>query len=71
MRTKIIEGKSTLFIFGAIIAFIIILDIFFNDPTTNTMEEANNSKLPQILENADTIELHKVFLHPNTKLMYM
>jgi len=31
------------------------------------MEEANNSELPQILENADTIELHKVFLHPNTK----
>lgn len=71
MRTKIIEGKSTLFIFGAIIAFIIILDIFFNDPTTNAMEEANNSELPQILENADTIELHKVFLHQNTKLMYM
>lgn len=67
MRTKITEGKSTLFICGAIIAFFVILSIFFNDPTTNTIEEANNSMLTKTLENAETIELHKVYFHPNTK----
>lgn len=51
-----------------VIAYFIVLSVFFTDPTTNSKSESSSSSLITRLEkNTGQIEIRKIYFHPNKK----